>query len=85
MSANDPKRTLLSTSTSDQLTSFSDIRSAKIDTMGTQQISLKMKPTVARDSSRYCFGVEKEWCPGAGYHNSIKSMTYEKVGQSIFP
>ena len=26
-----------------------------------------------------------EWCPGADYANSINSMTYAKVGQSIFP
>jgi hypothetical protein len=25
------------------------------------------------------------WCPGADYANSTNSMTYAKVGQSIFP
>ena len=32
-----------------------------------------------------CFSPAGEWCPGADYANSINSMTYAKVGQSIFP
>jgi hypothetical protein len=27
----------------------------------------------------------KQWCPGADYAKLSKSMTYRKVGQSIFP
>ena len=26
-----------------------------------------------------------QWCPGADYANSINSMTYAKVGHSLFP
>ncbi len=28
--------------------------------------------------------LEKGWCPGADYTNSMNSMTYAKVGHSVF-